>query len=166
MRAHSSESDPERNVVFLTINAPELDPDFSLTVDGTKLAFKGHTHKVSSQGSASTIEPKDYEFELELFDSVDEKKRALTGKSLQVVLQKQKAQQEYWPRLVKDKGRNNRIKSNFDLWRDEDEQEDDADDAVRLPFFHPTGSADDAGGGRAWPLLLHPAPFGGCEGKD
>lgn len=129
---HSSESEPERNVVFLTINAPELDPDYELSISGNKLRFKGKTHQVdNSKGTASTIDPKDYEVDLDLFDDCTERSRALSGKSLQVVLQKNKAQQEYWPRLLKDKGRNNRIRSNFDLWRDEDEQEDDEDDAVR-----------------------------------
>ncbi|GAA5823091.1 hypothetical protein JCM3770_007093 [Rhodotorula araucariae] len=126
----SSETDADRNLVFLTINAPELDADYQLTVSGNKLSFKGKTHQVESKGTASTIEHKEYEAELELFDDVEEKKRALTGKSLQLVLLKKKAQQEYWPRLTKDKVRNNRIRSNFDLWRDEDEQEDEADDAA------------------------------------
>ncbi|KPV76473.1 uncharacterized protein RHOBADRAFT_42813 [Rhodotorula graminis WP1] len=125
----SSDTEPERNVVFLTINAPELDPDYHLSVEGNQLTFRGKTHQVdNSRGTASTIEPKEYECTLTLFADATERSRALSGKSLQVVLQKRDAKQEYWPRLVADKGRNNRIRSNFDLWRDEDEQEDEDDD--------------------------------------
>ncbi|GAA5946646.1 hypothetical protein JCM3775_001132 [Rhodotorula graminis] len=159
----SSDTEPERNVVFLTINAPELDPDYHLSVEGNQLTFRGKTHQVdNSRGTASTIEPKEYECHLTLFADATERSRALSGKSLQVVLQKRDAKQEYWPRLVADKGRNNRIRSNFDLWRDEDEQEDEEDD--KADQFGGMGGMGGAPGGGMPPGMGGMGDMGGMMG--
>lgn len=50
------------------------------------------------------------EFDLELFAEVEESKRALTGKSLSLVLKKLEAKAEYWPRLTKEKVKLNFVK--------------------------------------------------------
>ncbi|GAA6028072.1 hypothetical protein JCM8097_001858 [Rhodosporidiobolus ruineniae] len=127
----SSATDPSRNLIFLTINAPELDPSYTLTVEGTKLSFSGKTSSLSDAkqgGSAAHLDAKEYQFELELFAEAEEQKRALSGKSLKVVLQKKEAKEEYWPRLTKDKVRLNWLKTDFNLWKDEDEQDEAEDD--------------------------------------
>ncbi|BGP30630.1 p23 chaperone protein wos2 [Rhodotorula toruloides] len=122
----SSETDPERNIIYLTINAPELDPSYTLSVDGNKLKFEGQSREVASKGTATTLDAKDYAFDLELFDEVEEARRGLTGKGVQVVLKKKKAQEEYWPRLLKEKGKNSRIQTDWSKWVDEDEQDEAA----------------------------------------
>ncbi|GAA5855954.1 hypothetical protein JCM8547_000428 [Rhodosporidiobolus lusitaniae] len=122
----SSANDAARNVIYLTINAPELDPSYTLDVDGTKLSFSGKTAALDSK--TAHVDGKEYAFELELFGEVEEVKRNLSGKSLKVVLQKKDLKEEYWPRLTKEKQRLNWLKTDFALWRDEDEQDDVAED--------------------------------------
>ncbi|GAA5923528.1 hypothetical protein JCM1841_002974 [Sporobolomyces salmonicolor] len=125
----SSADDASRNLIMLTINVPELDPDYTLSIDGNKLSFSGKTHQLASQGTAAQLEAKTYAFELELFDEVEEARRALSGKSLYVVLRKKTPKDEYWPRLTKDKVRLNWLKTDFSKWKDEDEQEDEEPEA-------------------------------------
>ncbi|GAA5974180.1 hypothetical protein JCM11641_003310 [Rhodosporidiobolus odoratus] len=138
----SSESDPARNLIFLTIDAPELDPSYTFEVSGNKLTFKGKTHELDSpKGTAAHLDAKSYELDIELFDEAEEQKRALSGKSLKVVLQKKTPKEEYWPRLTKEKVRLNWLKTDFALWRDEDEQDDE-----------PETAADDFGGGGMPPM--------------
>ncbi|GAA5973154.1 hypothetical protein JCM8115_000221 [Rhodotorula mucilaginosa] len=125
----SSDSDPERNIIYLTIAAPELDSDFDLKVsDGNKLSFHGKSRAVSSKGTAADLDAKEYQFEYELFGDVEEVRRGLTGKGVQVVLRKKELSDEYWPRLVKEKGKNSRITTDWSKWVDEDEQDAEAVD--------------------------------------
>lgn len=135
-RRNSSETAPERNIIYLTINAPELDPSYTLSVDGNKLKFEGKSREVASKGTATTLDAKDYALDLELFDEVEEARRGLTGKGVQVVLKKKKAQEEYWPRLLKEKGKNSRIQTDWSKWVDEDEQDEAAAADVSCGRFH------------------------------
>ncbi|GAA5948831.1 hypothetical protein JCM21900_003442 [Sporobolomyces salmonicolor] len=144
----SSAEDASRNLIMLTINVPELDPDYTLSIDGNKLSFSGKTHQLASQGTAAQLEAKTYAFELELFDEVEEARRALSGKSLYLVLRKKTPKDEYWPRLTKDKVRLNWLKTDFSKWKDEDEQEDEEPEA------------DDGGMGGGMP----PMGMGGAGG--
>lgn len=98
-------------MVFLDVAAPDLDPSsVKLEITGTKLSFSGHTAPPTASGTASKVEPKTYEFDLELFAEVEELKRNLTGKSLSLVLKKKEAQEDYWPRLTKEKVKLNWLK--------------------------------------------------------
>ncbi|KWU43537.1 HSP20-like chaperone [Rhodotorula sp. JG-1b] len=125
----SSDSDPERNIIYLTIAAPELDSDFDLKVsDGNKLSFHGKSRAVSSKGTAADLDAKEFQFEYELFGDVEEVRRGLTGKGVQVVLRKKDLSDEYWPRLLKEKGKNSRITTDWSKWVDEDEQDAEAVD--------------------------------------
>ena len=49
------------------------------------------------------------------------------------MLRKEKKQEEYWPRLTKEKVRLHNVKTDFDKWVDEDEQ-DEANEAGDMPF--------------------------------
>ncbi|PLW49541.1 hypothetical protein PCANC_09015 [Puccinia coronata f. sp. avenae] len=116
----SSSDDPARNIIYLTINATDLQPGYSLTFPtSSSISFKG------TSGDSKAISPKSLEIDsLELFGEIDleaERKEKLTGKSLQLVLTKKDLKEEYWPRLTKDK-RVNFVKTDFSLWVDEDEQ--------------------------------------------
>ncbi|GAA5865651.1 hypothetical protein JCM3774_004949 [Rhodotorula dairenensis] len=122
----SSDSDPERNVIYLTIAAPELDSDFDLKVQGNKISFSGKSRAVSSKGTAADLDAKQFQFDYELFGEVEEVRRGLTGKGVQVVLRKKDLSEEYWPRLLKEKGKNSRITTDWSKWVDEDEQDGEA----------------------------------------
>lgn len=105
-----SEFEPEKNVVFLTINVAELDPSYKLEITPTHISFSGHPTPPAATATASKVETKTYEFELDLFAEVEELKRTLTGKSLSLVLKKKEATEDYWPRLTKEKVKLNYVK--------------------------------------------------------
>lgn len=71
----------------------------------------------------------------------------MTGKGVQVVLRKKDLSDEYWPRLLKEKGKNSRITTDWSKWVDEDEQDAEAVDvSLHGPLFppHSTFSANEA----------------------
>lgn len=71
----------------------ELDDSYTLEFpeEGSKLVFKGKSKAYPSAGH--TEQPKEYAIDLELFDKVnaDSVKKSLTGKSLNIVVQKKGA---------------------------------------------------------------------------
>ncbi|KAA1130631.1 hypothetical protein PGTUg99_014176 [Puccinia graminis f. sp. tritici] len=116
----SSSDEPTQNIIYLTINVPDLQPGYSLTFPTpSSISFTG------TSGGSKAVASKSFEIEsLELFGEIDleaDRKEKLTGKSLQLVLTKKDLNDEYWPRLTKDK-RVNFVKTDFALWVDEDEQ--------------------------------------------
>ncbi|KAK4058431.1 p23 chaperone protein wos2 [Microbotryomycetes sp. JL221] len=121
----SSETEPEKNVIYLTINVSELDPSYKLEIAPTKISFSGHPKQSGGTGTAAKIESTTYSFDMDLFGEVEEIKRTLTGKNLSLVLRKKEAKAEYWPRLTKDKTKLNYLKTDFSKWVDEDEQDEE-----------------------------------------
>lgn len=105
-----SEQEPEKNIVYLTISVAELDPNYKLDISSSKISFKGQTTPPPQTSTAAKIEPKEYEFNLELFSEVEELKRTLTTKSLSLVLKKVELGEDYWPRLTKEKVKLNFVK--------------------------------------------------------
>jgi hypothetical protein len=105
-----SEFEASKNIVYLTINVAELDPSYKLDLTPTHISFSGHPTLPAATGTAAKVEPKTYEFELDFFAEVEEVKRTLTGKHLALVLQKKEAQEDYWPRLTKEKVKLNYVK--------------------------------------------------------
>ena len=94
-----SADEANRNIVYLTINAADLSPDYKLDIaSGNKISFHGKTAQQDSKGTAAAAGGKEYEFELELFEPVEVLRKDLRGKSLFVVLKKQNMKEEYWPR--------------------------------------------------------------------
>ncbi|KAK9385415.1 putative Hsp90 binding co-chaperone [Lipomyces mesembrius] len=109
----SSQSEADKNVIYLTINAIDVtSPD--VTITPTSLSYKG----TSASG-------KEYAVDLEFFDEIDveNSKKTITGRDAFFILRKKEAKEEFWPRLVKDKRKVHYIKTDFDKWVDEDEQE-------------------------------------------
>lgn len=98
----------------MTVQVPELDPSYKLDISPSKISFSGHSTPPAATGTASKVEPKTYEFELDLFGEVEEVKRTLTGKNLSLVLKKKEASEDYWPRLTKEKVKLNFVK--VGLW--------------------------------------------------
>ncbi|KAI8867552.1 HSP20-like chaperone, partial [Ramicandelaber brevisporus] len=73
--------------------------------------------------SASDKADKQYVFELELYGAVsaDKIKKSSTGR--QVVIQLDKLEQVWWPRLTKAASKTAWVKTDFARWKDEDESE-------------------------------------------
>jgi hypothetical protein len=46
-----------------------------------------------------------------------------SSRAIELKLQKKEQKEEFWPRLLKDKAKQHYLKTNFDKWVDEDEQD-------------------------------------------
>lgn len=116
-----------QNVVMLTINVPNLPAPPATKFDLTSTGF---SFNASVGDESKNIASKSYSFSLDFFDEIDveSSKTHLNSKCLYAVLRKKTAKQEYWPRLTKDKVRLHNVKTDFDKWVDEDEQDDVEED--------------------------------------
>lgn len=107
----------EKNLIYLTINI--LDPENTdIQLDDQKLELK----------SRSEDDNVNYAVTLEFYKDVDAEKstRHRTDRGLFFVLQKKEAQEEFWPRLTKVK--HPYVRTDFDKWVDEDEQDPQANE--------------------------------------
>lgn len=88
--------------------------DLKLDVQPTSVTFTG---------TSSTLKRK-YHVELPLYGEIDpaESKTNHTAKNIELKLQKKELKEEYWPRLLKESKKLHFLKTNFDKWVDEDEQ--------------------------------------------
>ncbi|KAJ4361158.1 p23 chaperone protein wos2 [Ascochyta clinopodiicola] len=135
----SSDSDPERNYVFLTIVAADVpESDLKLDLQPTKLSFKG----------ASTSKKVTYAVDLEFFAEIDPKESKIqhSGRDVTLVLRKKELKEEFWPRLLKDKAKVHFLKTNFDKWVDEDEQDEAPADEEMMNQMNPMGGDGGFGG--------------------
>lgn len=110
---------PEKNLIFLTLEVQ--DPkDVRLDLTENSLRFS------AIKGSG----PEKYELDLEFYGEIDPKpiQKVEAGNHVSLVLLKKKAQEEYWPRLNKEKVKLHYIRTDFEKWVDEDEQDVQADD--------------------------------------
>jgi hypothetical protein len=91
--------------------------------DSLKLDIKDQS--LTFFGRSSTLK-QDYHLELELYGVVDTEKTMIhhTGMKVEVKLQKKELSEEFWPRLLKDKKKVHFLKTDFDRWVDEDEQDE------------------------------------------
>ncbi|CRK12994.1 hypothetical protein BN1723_017321, partial [Verticillium longisporum] len=90
--------------------------NLKLDLKPTGLTFDGHSDTLK----------KDFHLDLELYGEIDteESKVNHTGKNIELKLQKKELKEEYWPRLLKESKKVHFLKTNFDKWVDEDEQEE------------------------------------------
>ncbi|KEZ43829.1 hypothetical protein SAPIO_CDS3988 [Scedosporium apiospermum] len=117
----SSSSDPEKNFVYLTIVVPDVPQDnLKLDIKDQGLTFTGRSDSLK----------KTYHLELELYGVIDPDKTKVhhTGMKIEIKLQKKELKEEYWPRLLKDSKKVHFLKTDFDRWVDEDEQDEAADE--------------------------------------
>ncbi|KAK7064686.1 CS domain-containing protein [Favolaschia claudopus] len=124
----SSESDETKNILYLTINLPDIQEDsLKYTLEPTKISFE------ATSGNDKTGQTKKYAFNLDFFSEIipEKSSKKLSTRSLYLVLRKKEQQAEYWPRLTKEKVKNAYIKTDFSKWVDEDEQlgQEEKDDA-------------------------------------
>ncbi|KAI4272427.1 MAG: hypothetical protein L6R38_006611 [Xanthoria sp. 2 TBL-2021] len=117
----SSSSDPEKNYIYLTIAAPDV-KKVDVDLKATSLTFTGH----------SDTKKTTYHVELEFYAEIDveNSKTHHTSRDVFFVLRKKELKEEYWPRLLKDSKKMHFLKTDFDKWVDEDEQEGAPDDAM------------------------------------
>ena len=117
----SSESVPEKNIIYLTISASDIQGEPKLDIEANKITFHA-----KAGDSSKGIPEKEYAFDIELFDEIlpEETKKSVTSRAIVLILRKKAARAEYWPRLTKEKVRNQWIKTDFSKWVDEDEQDE------------------------------------------
>ncbi|KAI9660265.1 MAG: hypothetical protein M1831_003573 [Alyxoria varia] len=123
----SSESDAEKNFIYLTISVPDVPTkDMKLDLKPSSLTFEGH-----SETKKAT-----YHVEIELWGEIDpdQSKVNHSARDVEMKLQKKELKEEYWPRLLKDNIKVHNIKTDFDKWVDEDEQEGVPDDDTMNQF--------------------------------
>ncbi|KAI5858044.1 HSP20-like chaperone [Tricharina praecox] len=117
----SSIDDDEKNVVYLTITAADIPKD-SLKVEltATKLSFSGENKW------------RKYALDLEFYAEIDEKlsKTHHSGRGVEFVLRKKEIKAEFWPRLAKEPKKLQFIKTDFNKWVDEDEQDEAEEPAI------------------------------------
>ena len=113
----SSATDAEKNYIHLTISVPDCKKeDMKLDLKPTGLSFEGKSDSLK----------KTYKLDLEFLNEidVDNSKIHHTSKNIEMVLRKKELNEEFWPRLLKGAEKVHFLKTNFDKWVDEDEQED------------------------------------------
>ncbi|KAL9613561.1 MAG: hypothetical protein Q9167_001894 [Letrouitia subvulpina] len=115
----SSATTAEKNLIYLTIAAPDV-PKIDLDLTSTSLKFTG-----TSETKKTT-----YHVELEFWAEIDieNSKTHHTSRDVFFVLRKKESKEEYWPRLLKEDKKMHFLKTDFDKWVDEDEQEGGIDD--------------------------------------
>ncbi|KAF2108529.1 HSP20-like chaperone [Lophiotrema nucula] len=135
----SSATDAEKNYVYLTIVAADVPKsDVTLDLQPTKLSFKG----------ASTSKKVTYAVDLEFFAEIDPKESKInhTDRDIELVLRKQELKEEFWPRLLKDNKKMHFLKTDFDKWVDEDEQDEAGEDEDYMSKMNPMGGGGGDGG--------------------
>ncbi|ODN76135.1 hypothetical protein L202_06061 [Cryptococcus amylolentus CBS 6039] len=138
----SSESEPEKNVIYFTINTPDIQGEPKFDIKPTEISFS------AKAGDASKgIPEKEFAFDLQLWAEIipEETKKLITSRAVVLTLRKKENKAEYWTRLTKEKPNKNWIKTDFSKWVDEDEQ-DEAEEPSGLDGSQGMGGPPGAGG--------------------
>ncbi|KAH0370698.1 HSP20-like chaperone, partial [Aureobasidium melanogenum] len=148
----SSTTEPEKNHIYMTIVVPDVDPkNMKLDLQPSSLEFTGY-----SDSKKAT-----YHVKMDLFAEIDPKESKINHSSrwIELVLRKKELNEEYWPRLLKDKQKVHYIKTNFDKWVDEDEQDAVAEDDDYMSRMGGMGGA----GGMGMEGMGGDGGFGGID---
>lgn len=146
-------------MIFLTVNV--TDPT-ELKIDLKEDSLNLETDS-DYKGSKSTH----YELHIDFFKPIDvENSKYFTssGNHILFVLRKKEAQEEFWPRLTKEKLKLRYIKTDFDKWVDEDEQDEQEEDPAAAPGGMPFGAGGPGGPGGAGGMPDMSALMGGAGG--
>ncbi|KAK4574750.1 p23 chaperone protein wos2 [Recurvomyces mirabilis] len=118
---------------------PDVDPKkITLDLKPESLTFKGYSNSKKAE----------YALELTFFKEIDPSKSKInhTPRDVELVLQKKELGEEYWPRLLKDKAKVHFLKTDFDKWVDEDEQDAAGEDDDYMSKMGGMGGAGGMGG--------------------
>eukprot|EP01147_Barroeca_monosierra_P006272 gene6272-7448_t len=109
--------------IYLTVEVPDV-KDPKVDIQGTTFAFK-------AKGGPNA---EDFEANIELYGEIDpeQSKQRTTGRHVFFVLQK-KETGPYWPQLTKQKIKYPWLKVDFNMWKDEDESDDEAGAGPGVP---------------------------------
>ncbi|KAJ9604457.1 p23 chaperone protein wos2 [Cladophialophora chaetospira] len=135
----SSATDAEKNYVYLTISVPDVPPkSLKLDIKPTGLTFTG----------TSDTKKTTYHLELQFYSDIDveNSKTHHTPANIQLVLRKKELKEEYWPRLLKDSAKVHYLRTDFDKWVDEDEQNEAPEDDYMNQFGGGLGEDGGFGG--------------------
>lgn len=116
----SHETDPEKCYILLTLLIPDC-KDPQLKLEPTFLEFSA-----GSNSHGSNNESQKYDLHVDFFNEIDPERslhRVANGQGYFLKLYKKELGIEFWPRLTKEKLKYHYIKTDFDKWVDEDEQE-------------------------------------------
>lgn len=138
----SSTSDAEKNYLLLTISIPNCVPEPTVVIEANSIGIK-------AKSSSNTDET--FELHIDLLKEIVPETslhKIANGQHYFMKLFKKDLELEYWPRLTKEKIKYNNIKTDFNKWVDEDEQETVAaqDDQMANNMFGGAGGAGGAGG--------------------
>lgn len=156
----SSADDASKNLLFITINIPDCtNPKLELTENSLEFSALSKYH------SENGIK---YHLHIDFYKPIDteaSEKKVANGRNYFLLLRKKDLDAEYWPRLTKEKLKYHYIKTDFDKWVDEDEQEEhlEADNDLMSQFSQMGGAGFpgmDQGGD------FNPADFGDSESED
>jgi len=112
---------PEKNLVLLTISVPDVPKEkMQLDLKPTGLVFTGYSDSLK----------KTYHLDIEFYAEISKEESTVnhTGKNVELRLRKKEMKEEFWPRLLKDSKKVHYLKTDFDKWVDEDEQDEAPED--------------------------------------
>jgi hypothetical protein len=94
--------------------------NLKLDLKPTGLTFTGHSDTLK----------KTYHLELEFYAEIDPEASKVnhSARDVEMKLRKKELNEAYWPRLLKEAKKVHFLKTDFDKWVDEDEQNEAADD--------------------------------------
>jgi len=152
----SSDSDAARNYLYVSINVPDVPKSSAdLKLAPTNVSFTG-----------TTLKEIKYHVSLDLYGEIDPENSKVnhTPRGVELVLRKKELKTEYWPRLLKESKKMHFLKTDFDKWVDEDEQDESVEEDYSANFGG--GLGEDGGlGGIDFSKLGGGADFGGAGGE-
>ncbi|CAL9728426.1 co-chaperone protein Sba1p [Monosporozyma unispora] len=141
----SNETDPEKNYILLTISITDCE-DPVLDIQPTYLDLTA-----KSKGHVGDEVIHEYKLHIDFYKEIVPEKtlhKKANGQHYFLKVFKKDLEIEYWPRLTKEKIKYNNIKTDFDKWVDEDEQ-DEVPEENEMPGMDALGAGAGAGAGGA-----------------
>ncbi|RDW63182.1 Hsp90 cochaperone SBA1 [Aspergillus mulundensis] len=153
----SSATEPERNYLYVSIKAADVPKsDAKLDITANNVTFTGPSKKGVK-----------YHVSLDLYAEIEPENSKVnhSDREVELVLRKKELKEEYWPRLLKESKKVHFLKTDFDKWVDEDEQDEAPEDDYGNQFGGFDG-ADQGGLGNIDFSKLGGLPGMGGAGAD
>ncbi|KAL4930966.1 Hsp90 cochaperone SBA1 [Aspergillus undulatus] len=116
----SSATDAERNYLYVNIKAADVPrSDAKLDITAKNVTFSGPSKKGVT-----------YQVSLDLYGEIDPENSKVnhSDREVELILRKKELKEEYWPRLLEIAKKVHFLKTDFDKWVDEDEQDEAPED--------------------------------------